>query len=225
MVPDGGRRAATSCSACRSAAAPAQVSDFTGDIGGFKLSPAGDRVVVWADRDLRLRRPRLRRTAQPSRRPASGRTYDQLFVRHWDTWAEPGVALAAVRLPDRRTARLTGGGRSADRPASSATRRPSRSAAARSSPSRPTAGPLYFALREAGRIEPMSTNLDIFAVPERRQRPAGQPDRRQRRDRQSAGRVARRPDARLFRDGAADLRGRPPGADAARHRPGHDAAR
>ena len=32
---------------------PVQVSDFKGDIGGFKLAPSGDRVVVWADRDLR----------------------------------------------------------------------------------------------------------------------------------------------------------------------------
>ena len=30
--------------------APVQVSDFPVDISGFKLSPAADRVVVWADR-------------------------------------------------------------------------------------------------------------------------------------------------------------------------------
>src|SRR5258707_5282256 len=30
-----------------------RVSNFTGDIGGFKLAPGGDHVVVWADRDLR----------------------------------------------------------------------------------------------------------------------------------------------------------------------------
>ena len=48
----------------------------------------------------------------------------------------------------------------------------------------PDGSTLYFALREAGRIEPMSTNLDIFALPDRRQRSAGQPDRRQRRHRQ-----------------------------------------
>ena len=30
-----------------------QVSNFTGDIGGFRIAPSGDRVVVWADRDLR----------------------------------------------------------------------------------------------------------------------------------------------------------------------------
>ena len=32
---------------------PVQVSSFKGDIGGFKVAPSGDRVVVWADRDLR----------------------------------------------------------------------------------------------------------------------------------------------------------------------------
>src|SRR5262249_5543234 len=30
--------------------APVQVSNFTVDVGGFKLAPSGDRVVVWADR-------------------------------------------------------------------------------------------------------------------------------------------------------------------------------
>src|SRR4051812_35534436 len=32
---------------------PVQVSRFKGDIGGFKIAPSGDRVAVWADRDLR----------------------------------------------------------------------------------------------------------------------------------------------------------------------------
>src|SRR5205085_4598672 len=33
--------------------AAVQVSSFKGDVGGFRLSPSGDHVVVWADRDLR----------------------------------------------------------------------------------------------------------------------------------------------------------------------------
>src|SRR4051812_21374167 len=33
--------------------APVQVSSFADDVGGFRLAPSGDRVVVWADRDLR----------------------------------------------------------------------------------------------------------------------------------------------------------------------------
>ncbi|MEA3078986.1 MAG: hypothetical protein QOF05_394, partial [Sphingomonadales bacterium] len=57
--------------------APVQVSNFPVDVGGFKLAPTGDRVVVWADRpdcsDLACS------TAQLPAKPAgSGRTYDQL---------------------------------------------------------------------------------------------------------------------------------------------------
>src|SRR6476620_8308413 len=33
--------------------APVQVSNFIGDVSGFKLAPSGDRVVVFADRALR----------------------------------------------------------------------------------------------------------------------------------------------------------------------------
>ena len=33
--------------------APVQVVDFKGDISGFKVSADGNRLIVWADRDLR----------------------------------------------------------------------------------------------------------------------------------------------------------------------------
>jgi dipeptidyl aminopeptidase/acylaminoacyl peptidase len=142
---------------------PIQVSSFTGDIGGFKVAPSGDRVVVWADRDLRCADLNC---ADLPKRPetGSGRTYDQLFVRHWDTWAEPGVKsrlfgftveggkLAGAGIP--LTGNLVG-----------------------DVPSKPFGGgeeiaftpdgrTLFFALREAGRIEPLSTNLDIFQISE-----------------------------------------------------------
>jgi len=142
--------------------APVQVSDFGADVGGFELSPAGNVVVVWADRpdclDLACS------TAQLPAKPAgSGRTYDQLFVRHWDTWAEPGTKSRLYAFP-LRNGRLAGGGVRLTTGLDGDT------------PSKPFGGgeelsfspdgkTLYFALREAGRIEPLSTNLDIFAVP------------------------------------------------------------
>jgi dipeptidyl aminopeptidase/acylaminoacyl peptidase len=142
--------------------APVQVSNFKGDIGGFKLSPSGDHVAVFADRDLRC--ANLNCAGLPEKpKTGSGRTYDQLFIRHWDTWAEPGVRsrlfgfavqggkLAGAGVP--LTGKLVG-----------------------DTPSKPFGGAeeiafspdgrtLYFTLREAGRIEALSTNLDIFAVP------------------------------------------------------------
>ena len=147
----------------RLGAAPVQVSAFKGDIGGFKVAPSGDRVVVWADRDLRC--PDLNcASIAPAKAIGSGRTYDQLFVRHWDTWEVPGVKsrlfgftvqggkLAGPGLP--LTGNLVG-----------------------DAPSKPFGGgeelsfspdgrTLFFAMREAGRIEPLSTNLDIFEVSE-----------------------------------------------------------
>ena len=142
---------------------PVRVSNFKGDIGGFKVAPSGDRVVVWADRDLRC--PDLNCASVAESKPiGSGRTFDQLFVRHWDTWATPGVRsrlfgftvangkLAGPGVP--LTGNLVG-----------------------DVPSKPFGGgeeinfspdgrTLFFALREAGRTEELSTNLDIFEVSE-----------------------------------------------------------
>ena len=142
--------------------APVQVSNFKGDIGGFELAPSGDRIAVWADRDLRC--ADLNCAGLPEKpKTGSGQAHDQLFVRHWDVWAEPGVrsrlfgfAVANGRLAGPGVP-LTGG-------------------LVGDTPSKPFGGgeeidfspdgrTLYFALREAGRIEALSTNLDVFAVP------------------------------------------------------------
>jgi len=142
--------------------APVQVSSFKGDIGGFKLSPSGDHVVVFADRDLRC--ADLNCAGLPEKpKSGSGRTYDQLFIRHWDTWAEPGVRSRLFTFAVA-AGKLVGAGV------------PVEGNLVGDTPSKPFGGPeelafspdgrtLYFTLREAGRIEPLSTNLDIFAVP------------------------------------------------------------
>jgi dipeptidyl aminopeptidase/acylaminoacyl peptidase len=141
--------------------APQQMSDFGADVSGFKLSPAGDRVIVWADQkdcpDLACAA-----TTFPAKPDGSGRTYDKMFVRHWDTWVEPGVRSRIYAFPIqggklagmgvRLTGELEG-----------------------DTPSKPFGGgeeitfspdgrTVYFALREAGTTEPNSTNLDIFAT-------------------------------------------------------------
>jgi dipeptidyl aminopeptidase/acylaminoacyl peptidase len=142
--------------------APVQVSNFKGDVGGFRLAPSGDRVVVWADRDLRCGDLNCA-DLPPKPKTGTGRTYDQLFVRHWDTWAEPGVKSRLFGFA------VTGGklvGNGA----------PLTGNLVGDTPSKPFGGgeeiafspdgrTVYFALREAGRIEALSTNLDIFQVP------------------------------------------------------------
>lgn len=144
-----------------SGGAPRQVTSFKGGFSGFKVAPTGDKLLVWADR----------RPGAPSLEPAmvkkdpnagAGRTYDQLFVRHWDTWAD-GTRSQLFVLP------LTAEGATGNGVAIGG-------ALVGDSPSKPMGGgeevdwsadgrTVFFALREAGRIEPTSTNLDIFAAP------------------------------------------------------------
>ncbi|WCM28678.1 S9 family peptidase [Sphingomonas sp. QA11] len=141
--------------------APKQVTGFKGGLSGFKVAPTGDKLLVWADR----------RPGAPSLEPAivkkdanagAGRTYDQLFVRHWDTWADGtrsqlfvlpltaegaagnGVAIEGALVGDTPSKPM-GGGEEVDWSADGKT--------------------VFFALREAGRIEATSTNLDIFSAP------------------------------------------------------------
>ena len=141
------------------AGAPVQVTgDY--DLGGFKLSPAGNAVVVWADRPVgAISLDQTRPAAAPG--TGSARTYDRLFVRHWDSWADeqrsqlfvipmanghapgPGHAIVGALEGDAPSKPMGEG----DEIAWSHDGRT-----------------IYFALREAGRIEPLSTNLDIFAA-------------------------------------------------------------
>src|SRR5258705_945959 len=142
--------------------APVQVSAFKGDIVGFKIAPSGDHAVVWADRDLRC--TDLDCAGLPEApKTGSARIYDQLFVRHWDTWATPGVR-----------SRLFGFAISGGKLAGAGV--PLTGSLVGDTPSKPFGGgeelnfsrdgkTLYFTLREAGRTEELSTNLDIFATP------------------------------------------------------------
>ena len=138
-----------------------RITDFKGGFNGFKVAPGGDHVVVWADRKPGA--PSLELPMEKKDPNAGeGRVYDQLFVRHWDTWADGTrsqlfvLPLSASGAPGNGTA-IVG-------------------ALVGDTPSKPMGGgeevawsadgrTVYFAMREAGRIEPLSTNLDIFAAP------------------------------------------------------------
>ncbi len=141
---------------------PTQISDFGAEISGFKIAPSGDRVIVWADRpdcpDLACAA-----TTLPAKPDGSGRVYDQLFVRHWDAWVTPGERSRLYAYP-LTGGRLAGGGVRLTGDLVGDT------------PAKPFGGgeeidispdgrTVYFALREAGRIEASSTNIDIFASP------------------------------------------------------------
>ena len=141
---------------------PVQVSTLKGDISGFKISADGSRLIVWADRHVQCadlacdNLPKVQKSG-------SGRVYDQLFVRHWDTWVEPGVRSRIFAFPIEG-GKVAGAGV------------PVTGALVGDTPSKPFGGgeeiavsndgrTVFFALREAGKIEAKSTNLDIFSAP------------------------------------------------------------
>ena len=142
---------------------PERVSDLATDIAGYLPAPTGDRIAIWADRPMACADFGCANVTAPGPGHGSGRVYDETFVRHWDAWVEPGVRSRIFLFP------LVDG-----RPQGAGT--PVAPNLAGDSPSKPFGGAgeiawspdgrtLYFTLREAGRTEPLSTNLDIYAVP------------------------------------------------------------
>ncbi|NIJ09091.1 dipeptidyl aminopeptidase/acylaminoacyl peptidase [Sphingomonas vulcanisoli] len=139
---------------------PTQVTgDY--DLDGFKVAPTGDKLVVWAARPVGAASLDAKLPAKASD-AGSGRTFDQLFIRHWDTWSDHQREQLFV-IPIA-AGKASGPGHAIE------------GALIGDTPSKPYGGAeevswsrdgktVYFALREAGRIEALSTNLDIFAAP------------------------------------------------------------
>ena len=141
---------------------PEKVTDLATDVSGFAISPTGSRVAIWADRNMACQDFSCANVSGPAPDHGSARVYDQTFVRHWDVWVEPGVRSRIFSFP------MVDG-----RPQGQGV--PLAPNLAGDSPSKPFGGgeevawspdgrTLYFALREAGRTEAISTNLDICAV-------------------------------------------------------------
>jgi dipeptidyl aminopeptidase/acylaminoacyl peptidase len=141
-----------------------RVTDYPLDVGALKVSPRGDRLALSMDvfpdcATLECTRERLSGRASNK---ASGRTYERLFIRHWDAWSN-GTRSHLF------TAQLAPGG------AGAAPIDVSRGFDA-DIPGKPFGGDedfafspdgksLVFSARIAGRTEPWSTNFDLFQAP------------------------------------------------------------
>jgi dipeptidyl aminopeptidase/acylaminoacyl peptidase len=136
------------------------VTSLPVDVNAFLLSPDGRMLVVSLDVfvDCDTLACTKQRLDEQAARKATGRVYDHLFVRHWDSWSDGRRAHLWV-LP------ISGGepqelmkGMDAD------------------ATSKPWGGPeelaftrdgtaLVFTARHAGREEAWSTNFDLFVAP------------------------------------------------------------
>jgi dipeptidyl aminopeptidase/acylaminoacyl peptidase len=140
-----------------------QVTALPLDVGSFEVSPRGDRLAVSMEvfpdcADLKCTTDRK---AAQGKQKASGQAYDQLFVRHWDTWKDGTLSqLFTVSLgadgkagsPVKVSGGVTG-----------------------DVPSKPFGGDedyafspdgsrIVFSARLADRTEPWSTNFDLYEV-------------------------------------------------------------
>jgi dipeptidyl aminopeptidase/acylaminoacyl peptidase len=69
---------------------PVQVTHLPFDVGSWSLSPDGTKLAVSMDvyPDCATLACSEERSAAAEKRQATGRIYDQLMVRHWDTWKD-----------------------------------------------------------------------------------------------------------------------------------------
>nr|WP_246428982.1 S9 family peptidase [Pseudoxanthomonas broegbernensis] len=146
---------------------PRQLTDFALDIGSYRLSPDGTRVAFSADTfadcaaDFACTRKRLDARAAGK---ASGVLYEQLFVRHWDTWKDgrrsrlfvaalPASGGGAVQAATALSAALDG-----DIPAKPFGGNDDYAWA-------PDGASVVASVRIAGGSEPWSTNFDLYRLP------------------------------------------------------------
>jgi dipeptidyl aminopeptidase/acylaminoacyl peptidase len=136
-----------------------QVTNLPLDAGSFRMSPDGNRIVfsaeVFPGKSIE---ETVRLLDEQSKQKASGKIYESLLFRHWDTWADgrrnhlfviPAKGGAAVDLMQAMDA---------------------------DAPSKPFGGPeeyaftpdsqsVVFSARNAGREEAWSTNFDLYLAP------------------------------------------------------------
>ena len=146
---------------------PRQLTGFALDVGSYRLSPDGTRVAFSADTfaecaaDLACSKQKLDARAADK---ASGRVYDQLFVRHWDTWNDGRRSrLFVATLPGADAvpvdnASLLSGALDGDIPA-----KPFGDAGDYTWS--PDGGHVVASVRIAGNSEPWSTNFDLYRLP------------------------------------------------------------
>ena len=141
--------------------APTRLTDFKGGMGGFLVAPTGDKLLIYADRRIGAPSLELPMVKKDSR-AGNGRTFDQLFVRHWASWYD-GMRSQLFVLP------LTAKGAKGNGIAIE-------HGLVGDAPSKPFGDgseiawsadgkTVYFALRKGDAKEPLSTNLDIYAAP------------------------------------------------------------
>jgi len=142
-----------------------QVTDYPVGVANLRVGPQGGRIAFTAEvfpdcGTLACTAGRLREKGTDY---GTGRHYERLFVRHWDTWEDGrrSVLFSVAIGPDGKAAGepvAVSGRLDGDVP-------PVPFGGREEFVFSPDGETLFFTLREAGRSEPWSTNLDVFRAP------------------------------------------------------------
>jgi dipeptidyl aminopeptidase/acylaminoacyl peptidase len=142
-----------------------QITTLPLDVDTFRIAPDGKTLVVSMAvfPDAEDPAATKARMDEQAKFKASGKVYDKLFIRHWDTWADGTKNhLFAIRIG--------GGGKATGAPI------PLMKSFDGDAPSKPFGGDedyaitpdskaVVFSARLAGTAEPFSTNFDLYSVP------------------------------------------------------------
>jgi acylaminoacyl-peptidase len=143
-------------------AAAVQVTDLPTDVNAYRISPQGDRVAVSLAvyPDCANLACSVERAKAEAERKSTGRTYDRMFVRHWDTWNDHTQNHLFVQSITR-TGRATGEPVWVTRGFDGDT--PSKPFGDESEfVFTPDGQAVVFSARLAGKTEPWSTNFDLW---------------------------------------------------------------
>ncbi len=141
-----------------------QVTDYPREVGSLEVAPTGNRIAVSMEvfidcADLQCTKDRF---DAKEKNKATGRVYDRVFIRHWDTWSDgtrSHLFVATVGSDGKAGTPIDlSKGLDGD------------------TPSKPFGGDeeftftpdgnaMVFAMRVAGREEPWSTNFDLYQAP------------------------------------------------------------
>ena len=144
---------------------PKQLTDFSTDVGSYKLSPDGTQLAFSTEAFVECKADfscNLKKLKEREDSKNTGLVFDRMFIRHWDTWNDGRlnrvfVAPLGDGKAQLKSATLVGGDVLGDVPSKPFGDDSEYGWA-------PDGKSLVLSARNADRQEPWSTNFDLFQV-------------------------------------------------------------